>query len=322
MHTIDSNRPGNLKKILAGSVACGLFALLMPVTAMAGGPKYGPWSQDKPVPRVGGFVAGGCPIESRDGLAIYTARRSPIGDDDVVDDLNIWVNMRDSKNDPFGPAEPLPEVINKPDSNEFCPTPLGAGKFLFVSSRADLGCSMGGGDSDIYKSRLHPAKGWKEPKNLGCVIDGTGPNTLGSEFSPGILNRLGKKFLYFSSTGTGNHDLFVAKRKRNGRYGEGQPIEELNTEADDRMPTLSKNGLEIVFSSNRRGEGGQDIYYSSRKNHRAPWAPPINLSVELGLSTADADETRASFSWDGRRVNYGSGGQVYFIEREKLRGRN
>lgn len=319
MSNTDSTRSVGLRKTWAYGAAMGLMVMMIPTAAWSGGVKYGPWSQDKPLPREGGFVAGGCPIESRDGLAIYTARRSPIGDDDELDDLNIWVNMRDSKNDVFGPAEPLPDVINKPDSNEFCPTPLGGGRFLFVSSRADRGCSMGGGDSDIYKSRLHPARGWKEPKNLGCVIDGTGPNTLGSEFSPGILKRWGRQLLYFSSTGSGNHDLYVSKRRRNGTFREGKPIEELNTEADDRMPTLSRNGLEIVFSSNRRGEGGQDIYYSSRRHLWARWEPPINLSVELNLSTADADETRASFSWDGRRVNYGSGGQVYFIERQKLR---
>lgn len=304
-------------------LALAAAAMLLPLAAGAG-PAYTDWSPNVPVLDVSNSAAGGCPIESRDGLTLYTARRSPMGPNDDTTDLDLWVNDRDAIDAPYGEAVPLPAPINLQDSDEFCPTPLGGNYLLFVSTRAG-GC--GGGD--IYIARRSPAKGWSEPVNLGCAATGEGPNTDGGEFSPGIIETDEGTYLFYSSTGSGNHDIYMSAMRSDGSFGPGTAIYELNTGDDDRMPTLTKDGLEIVFSSNRTswgggqsaGEPGQDVYYSSRESLDAPWSDPVNLSVTVPLDTEASGETRASFSWDRTRVNYGSDGEVYVIERQKLRGR-
>ena len=300
------------------------MAALLPLSAFAG-PNYGPWSANVNITDITPAVAGGCPIESRDGLTLYTARPSPTEPDDDVGDLNIWVNSRADADSPFGDAMVLPPPVNEPDSDEFCPTPIGGNYLLFVSTRAG-GCGASGGD--IYIARLNPATGWDAPVNLGCADLGEGPNTSGGEFSPGIIETDQGTYLYYSSDGSGNHDLYVSEMQADGRFAAGTPIAELNTDADDRMPTLTKDGLEIVFSSSREnwfggsaGNPGQDVYYSSRESLSDPWSSPVNLSVTVPLTTEADGETRASFSWDRTHVYYGSGGSVYVIEREKLTGR-
>jgi WD40-like Beta Propeller Repeat. len=67
-------------------------------------------------------------------------------------------------------------------------------------------------------------------------------------------------------------------------------------------PNVRKDGLEIVFDSNRTGGyGGQDIWTASRASVADPWSTPINVAV---LNTA-AGELRASFSWDGSTLYFG-----------------
>jgi hypothetical protein len=311
--------PGNSKP--RGRGATIALAALLPVSLLAG-PGYGPWTMNMPVPDTNNSVAGGCPIESRDGKTFFTARRVP----DATADLDIWINTRDSAGTAFGPAQALPVPVNT-EANDFCPTPLGGGFLLFVSDRAN-GC--GGGD--IYITRLNPDGSWREPMNLGCAVDG-GPNGSGAEFSPGIVEADGGTYLYYSSDQGGNQDIFVSELAQDGHFGPGAPVPGLNTDADDRMPTLTKDGLEIVFSSNRSSWSGgdvmtgsegqpadQDVYYSARSSLDSAWSDPVNLSVTVPLSTEALQETRASFSWDRTRVNYGAAGEIHYIERRKLRG--
>lgn len=62
---------------------------------------------NKPVLDEGDSVIGGCPIESRDGLALFTASAR----EESSGDLDIWVNLRSSVDAPFGPAYRLPATI-------------------------------------------------------------------------------------------------------------------------------------------------------------------------------------------------------------------
>ena len=123
---------------------------------------------------------------------------------------------------------------------------------MFVSERPGEGtCNSGPGFGDIYIIRRNAAVGWGEPRHLGCVETGTGPNSAGAEFSPSLVSTEEGTFLYFSSTASGNHDIYRSRRQHDGSFGPPTPVRELNTEFDDRMPNVSADGLEIVFSSDR-----------------------------------------------------------------------
>jgi hypothetical protein len=297
----------------AGAFAIGMLATLLSATAFGGGGHKSKWQPSVPVLDEANSVLGGCPIESRDGLAIYTAS----GREEGSDDLDIWANVRADLDSPFGPAHKLPEPINS-DANDFCPSPLEGPYLLFVSNRDD-GC----GDGDIYLSRQLPWGGYSDPINLGCAETGDGPNSMGAEFSPGIVQTWRGTFLYYSTGIGGDQDIYVSRMRRDGSFGPGHPVHGINTGADDRMPTVSRNGLEIVFSSNRESWGGgnsagamgQDVYYAKRKTVWHAWSDPVNLSVTVPFATEALDETRASFSGDIQRINYGAGGGVYVSER-------
>jgi hypothetical protein len=109
-----------------------------------------------------------------------------------------------------------------------------------------------------------------------------------------------------------------------GSFAAATAVAELNTEHDDRMPNLTKDGLEIVFASSRPTWGGGqpafgsfDIYYAWREHVDEPFSDPVNLGP--GINTAGG-ETRSSFSWDRERVHFGRAGEIYVTKRERVRG--
>ena len=61
----------------------------------------------------------------------------------------------------------------------------------------------------------------------------------------------------------------------------------INTSANDQHPTISKDGLTLIFVSTRAGgAGGNDLYVSERDSLEDPWGPPANLTM---LNTAFSD---------------------------------
>lgn len=258
------------KRIALCSIAVAVAAAL-PTTLMADGflkSRYTPWSPAAPVAAVNSPAADGCPIESYDGLSLYIAsmRTGTLGGND------IWAADRASKDEPFGEPQSLGGPVNT-DANDFCPTPIHGSYLLFVSERpGPATCNSGPGRGDIYQIRRNAAFGWGEPEHLGCMETGTGPNTAGAEFSPSLVTTWEGTYLYFSSTVSGNHDIYRSRRGADGRFGPPSAVHGLNTEFDDRMPNVSADGLEIVFSSTRpvdaKGQasfGGQDVFSSTRR---------------------------------------------------------
>jgi hypothetical protein len=277
------------------------------------------WSSATPVAEVNSPSPDGCPIESRDGLSLYIASMRPgtLGGND------IWAADRAGKGQPFGPPKHLDAPVNSPAS-DFCPTPIQGSYLLFVSERpGEETCGSGPGLGDIYIVRRNAASGWGEPTHLGCAEDGTGPNTAGAEFSPSLVTTADGTYLYFSSTVSGNHDIYKSRQGHDGRFGPPEPITELNTEHDDRMPNVSADGLEIVFSSTRpidaRGvnsHGGFDVFVSRRNSPRQKWSAPVNPGENVNTP---GSETRATISWDGRRLYFGRDGDIYSSSRVRMR---
>jgi Tol biopolymer transport system component len=252
----------------------------------------------------------GCPYQAPDGLSFYMASNRPGG----LGGQDIWVAYRSSANEPFGAPVNLPAPVNSA-ADDFCPTPVRGKGLYFVSARAG-GC----GGADIYFSRLKK-DGWEEPQNLGCDI-----NSPAGEASPSYFeDDAGNSYLYFSSNRAGgfepggaDSDIYYSLN-----FGAAQLAPGLNTASDDFRPNVRKDGREIVFDSNRAGGlGGFDIWTSSRENVSDDWLAPLNLTQ---LNSA-ANETRASFSWDGLQLVFGSNrpgveGQadIFVTTREKLR---
>jgi len=267
----------------------------------------------------------GCPIQSPDGLSLYMATNRPGG----LGGQDIWVAHRDSADVAWGAPEHLGAPINSA-ANDFCPTPLHGKRLLFVSERGGAGTC---GSGDIYLARDDPAQGWSEPQNLGCDV-----NSSAGEASPSLVEIGGETLLYFSSTRTGgfaaeapgaaaDSDIYVSTQESDGSFGPAVLVSGLNTASDDFRPNARKDGLELVFDSNRAGTlGGQDIWSSTRASAEDDWSTPLNLGLNVNTPS---NETRASLSWDGFTLTFGSnrpGGEgmadVYESTREQLTGKD
>jgi hypothetical protein len=287
-----------------------LTLLLVAVPAAVEGRSFGDWGVAVAESGVNTAAAEGCPIESPDGLSLYIASNRA-GGTGTPDPNDIWVFHRDSVGAPWGPAENLGEPVNSPFA-DYCPTPLRGKALLFVSNRPG-GC--GGGD--IYLGRRSPAHGWSI-RNLGCAATGSGPNFPGSEFGPSLVETAQGTFLFFSSDGFdvgGDQDIYMSRQRSDGSFGPATAVDELNTAAHDFMPNVRKDGLEMVFNSNRAGGfGGQDVYSARRASTDAPWSAPVNLGPAINTG---GNETRSSLSWDGRRLHFGRDGDIFVATRPR-----
>ncbi len=280
----------------AGIAALTLAGVSVASSPALAGPKFSDWG-----PSTATGLAGGCPIESRNGNKLFVAGG-------FEGSLDIFYYERNGRAGTFGDRKKADDPVSKPGAiRDFCPTPLPGNMLMFVSDRPG-GC----GDevnTDIYVSYYNPGKDeWSEPRNLGCAPNG--PNTVGYELSPALVETDAGTLLYFSTgpeIGKGQ-DIYESRMRLDGSFGPGMDVTELNTPGDvaDRQPNVGRNGLEIVFASDR--DGGGDIWYASRDSVFEAWSPPVNLSDTVPFATAGDDESRPSFSWDGKRLYYGSGG--------------
>jgi Tol biopolymer transport system component len=255
----------------------------------------------------------GCPAISVDGLSLYMASNrggAPQG-------LDIWVSQREHRTDPWGAPVNLGAPVNT-GANEFCPTPLPDGRTLLFVSTKTGGC----GGSDIYASFRLGGNTWTQPVHFGCDI-----NSAGDEASPFLVSYDDRRIeLYFSSTRaggfseeppgaiTGDSDIYVSE-VRYGFLRRPQLVEGLNTTADDSRPNLRSDGEEIFFDSNRQGSLGVDIWTSTRRDARARWGAPGNVTNV----NSDANDTRAFLSRDAKTLYLGSArsgaGDLYLATR-------
>jgi hypothetical protein len=301
-----NRRPGVIATVIATVAALLLMAAPTAVSARP----FGDWQLAVPETGVNTAAAEGCPIESPDGLSLYIASNRA-GGTGSPDPNDIWVFHRASVDGDWGAAENLGTPVNSVFA-DYCPTPLHGNALLFVSTRPG-GC--GGGD--IYLGRDNPVHGWSI-QNLGCDATGSGPNFPGGEFGPSLVETAEGTFLFFSSDGYdvgGDQDIYMSRQRADGSFAPATPVAELNTGVHEFMPNVRKDGLEMVFNSNRAGGfGGQDVYTASRASTSDPWSTPVNLG---GLINTAGNETRSSLSWDGTRLHFGRDGDIFVSERPR-----
>lgn len=269
---------------------------------------------------------GGCPIESRDGTLLYTAAGAA-----GSNGLDIWVLRRTAATNTYDSRTLLGAPVSVDGANDFCPTPLMGDYLMFVSTRAasvddpvrcsDPGTGLGGADIFVTRMSVRAPEGAAglatvqsngPAQRLGCYPNG--PNNRGTKFSPALLTTPDGGFLFYSSDHNGqefpgSQDIYVSEMRPDGSYSSGVPVSALNTTFEDQQPNVSRDGLTIVFASNRGGN--MDIYMSTRSSLTAEWSAPRNLSVTLAFPTAASAETRPSLSWDQKRLYFGADGQSH-----------
>jgi Tol biopolymer transport system component len=135
---------------------------------------------------------------------------------------------------------------------------------------------------------------WPAPVNLGPPL-----NTAAEESAPAISDD--GLSLYFNRnpnlSGDNDEDLYVSHRSKPAQPPRrptspwGVPILlTINTPANERNATLSRDGLLLFFSSDRPGGfGGLDIYVSRRANRNDDqgWLAPVNLGPNVNSAGGD-----------------------------------
>ncbi len=257
----------------------------------------------------------GCPIQSPDGLSLYMASNRPGG----RGGLDIWVATRPSTSAPWGAPTNLGEPVNSA-ADDFCPTPVGKRGLFFVSREPLPGAC---GQGDIYYTHRTGAS-WAEPERLLCAP--AGPNSELDEQGPSWVDVSGKlrgqKQLYFSRSSANPAvagEIYMSTRQNGARFGPALPVTALNdAAANDIQPNVRADGLEVVFSSNRTGSQGQDIWVATRARATDEWTAPVNIGA--GVNTA-AGESRPSLSRDGSQLLFGrapgpeGGSDIYVASR-------
>lgn len=244
----------------------------------------------------------GCPILSPYDNSLYIASNRPGG----YGGLDIW--KASPSGDGWGAPVNLGPAINSA-ADEFCPSPARGNRLFFVRRLSPT-------NTDIYVVK-------SGPKGLGDIVSvGSGVNSGAEEWSPSWFETAsGDEVLYFSSTREGRQRIYYSVNYGPASLAPGG----VNSSDSDARPNVSRDGLEIVWDSTRFGGlGGPDIWTATRSSTDSGWGVAVHLGSTINSS---ATESRASLSWDGTRLMFGStraGGEgsadVYTATRNKITG--
>ena len=135
-------------------------------------------------------------------------------------------------------------------------------------------------DGDLYTAKKEGNR-WVNQKILEPV------NTLYNETHCFITED--QQTIYFASdfeTVFGDLDLFITKKKADGKWTKPQAIKELNTPFDEDAPFLSDNGTFYFSSRGHNSIGGFDIFSTSCNEITGQWGEIKNLGHPIN-SVAD-----------------------------------
>jgi hypothetical protein len=292
--------------VATARLAC-VSLLTLPSLAAADGPQFTDWSDPVHLgPVVNSSSQDFSPQLSPDGLSLYFSSDRP---DSGFGGFDIWVTHRECESCPWEPPVPLgPNVNSAGDelSTAFSPS----GHLLFFAS--DRPEADGFGDTDIWVSfRLNRQDdfGWSRPINLGPHVN-TDQHEIAPAFLPGRF-WLGGHTLFFTRSTETDQDIFEVNVSPLGFVrGPAVPVTEINAiGANDGDPSLRRDGLEIVFWSDRvPGRiGGADIWSATRPHVRAPWSPPVNLGPPVNTVFA---EISVGMTFDGTQLFMAKGQQL------------
>jgi len=246
-----------------------------------------------------------------DGLEMYMACQGRGG----YGIWDIFVSRRATVNDDWGELENLGATINTGQSDVH-PSLSSDDLEMYFTSFDRPG---GYGNSDTWVAR-RPTRNdpWGPPENLGPVVNSSVWDHAPRISADGLE-------LHFSSTragGYGAEDLWVAKRAtKNDPWQAPVNLGPLvNSSASEDFPTLSPDGLLLVFSEypsrplRPGGYGGPDIWIARRANPSDPWGTPVNAGPIVNTTGLDVVMT---FSPDGLTLYFcstrpgGLGGKTF-----------
>jgi hypothetical protein len=285
------------------------------------------WSEWSPPQNVGEPInsrfAEQAPSISRDGLSLFFHCINCPGGSGLAD---IWVSRRASISDPWGTPRHLGPNINTSTTDGGPSLSLDGHRLFFNSARPG-----GFGANDLYMSRRRDKSddlGWGPPVNLGPNVNTAAVENAVQPFETAD----GTLAIYFASQradGLGGTDIYMSVLGADGTFGPAELVRELSTSFNDQGPTLSRDGLELIFPSDRPGTlGDLDLWRSTRRSLSDPWSTPENLGPGINSEFIDGapelsfDGTTLFFHSPFREGNVGGTFfDIWYVSRSRISGR-
>lgn len=236
------------------------------------------------------------PAISRDGLVlIFQCGNCPGG----FGATDLWVSRRANIDAPWGTPRNLGPAINTAAAEGGASLSIDGHHLFFHSSR-----DGGFGGTDIYMARRRDANddlGWQPPVNLGAGVNTDAAENAAQPFETAD-GRRAILFVSPRSSGLGGFDIYMSVEERDGVFGHTTMVEELSTAFNDQGPAISRDGLELIFPSDRTGTFGQlDLWRSTRRSLEDTWSVPENLGPEINSAFIEAGP---ELSFDGRTLYF------------------
>lgn len=296
------------RQLIAMCAALSLGGAFMPSADASRNPKWSEWSPPVNLgPGINTSFVEAAPTISKDGLTLYfnSNRDDPQGD--------LYVAKREGVELSWDQPVNLGDTINTAIFEGFPALSRNEHHLFFVRSPGDIWVS--------YRKNVHAdvgESGWETPVPLG-----PGVNTSAPEQGPSYFEnrKRGLPQLFFHSVrpdGVGAVDIYVAEA-----FGTGVLVPGLNSTATDARPSITANGLEIFFHSNRAGTAGFDMFKAARKSVLEPWSEPETLGTDVNTI---ANDFLGAISPDGETLFFtsnrdGGFGQndIYMTTRSRYR---
>jgi hypothetical protein len=273
-------------------LSVGILTIMVGVNSAEADQTFGPPTNLGP--STNSSANDGSPSISADGCALYFHSLRPDG----IGRIDLWVTTRMSKCHQFGAPANLGPAINSPAIDQGPAISVDGLTLFFSSNRPG-----GHGGADLWEAtRASMQEPFGTPKNLGPSV-----NSAYHELGPAIT--ADGKTLFFSSNrpgGTGRRDLWVSTRTSTSEpFGPatnlGPPV---NSPSSENRPSVTADGLKLVFSSDQPGGlGGQDLWIARRTSASQPFGTPVNLGSPLNSSHYDG---MPGISPDGLTLFFGS----------------
>ena len=228
------------------------------------------------------FSPDGCELYYRDSPAedIRVARRVPGGN--------------------FGPGE-LIEGIDRPSYREFRASISPNGRELFFGSNL-----FSAGEVQTVRAERESAT---EPWGSLARVDNLTVPLINNW--DGCLAPHGLRF-YWSPTGPGGQEIRFAERPSwDAEFGPGAEVPELVAEGGQAEPSVTADGLTIVYSSSAPAFGSViTLVYARRDSYLDPFGPPTEVP---GAFLAMDVESESAVSPDGCEILIKRGGRHHYL---------
>jgi hypothetical protein len=257
--------------------------------------RYSAWSSPTSIAGVNSALTDQHPALSKDGLTLYFASNQADGGD-----LDIYIAQRDCVECSWRTPVALGLSFNSSDLDAAPTLSRDGHQLYFASQRPNGHCSTTPCDRDLwvsYRNDVRADSGWLPPVNLGPPV-----NTAGEEVAPSFFENkdAGLPQLFFNDgtvnpiTGVlGGGNILVSQMELNGSWGTPFFVDEpaddqgINTRSTDQRPSISNDGLELYFFSNRPAGGLSTarLWVATRESVNDPWSSPTLVPIGDNVTT-------------------------------------